>query len=325
LEDIERGYREASRGEEIDLGAKTASFKQWAEALKQYAQSSQVLEEIDYWLGEIGSEPSQLPVDYLNGANTRDLACNLVSSLSVDETEALLREVPGIYKTQINDVLLTSLLQAVSGWTGEDSLLVELEGHGREPVLRGFDLSRSVGWFTTRFPLRLRCTGESDLWKALDAVKEQLRRVPNNGIGYGLLCLLNDDEKVREKLLSLPKPQMSFNYLGQFGGADKEMALFTPASESAGRSRSPAGAMPHLIEVNAAIFGGQLRLDWVYSAGLFRRETIERVMQSFNISLRSIINERPALKQKSFTASNPPLTNLSPQQLESLINKITKR
>ena len=117
-------------------------------------------------------------------------------SLSAEETRALLQEVPEAYHTQINDVLLTALVQAFSRWTGARSLLVDLEGHGREEIFEDVDLSRTVGWFTTIFPVLLESGGGFHPGNALKSVKEQLRRIPNRGIGYGLLRYLSRDADI---------------------------------------------------------------------------------------------------------------------------------
>jgi hypothetical protein len=136
--------------------------------------------------------------------------------LSADETRALLQDVPKVYHTQINDVLLTALMQTFAWWTGARSLLISLESHGREEIFEAIDLSRTVGWFTSLFPVLLRLQGDSQLEEALIGIKEILRRIPHRGIGYGLLRYLSDDPEIARQVRSLPKPDVRFNYLGRF-------------------------------------------------------------------------------------------------------------
>jgi hypothetical protein len=189
LEDLQIAYQQLSQGQAIQLPPKTTSFKHWAERLTEYAQSEALQQELDYWLTQSRRQIAPLPVDFPGGDNTVAHSHTISISLSQEETQALLQDVPAAYQTQINDVLLTALVQAVKQWTGESLLLVDLEGHGREEIFEDVDLSRTVGWFTTLFPVLLDIGAASSLADALKTVKEQLRNVPNRGIGYGYCAI----------------------------------------------------------------------------------------------------------------------------------------
>src|SRR5205823_864743 len=193
--------------------------------------------------------------------------------LGEDETRALLNEVPAAYRTQIQDALLTAVVEAVSDWTGDDEVVLDLEGHGREDLFEGADLSRTVGWFTTMYPVRLRRT-RGGAGEALKAVKEQLRRVPQRGIGYGVLRYLGGEalETVAE---------VSFNYLGQFDQARAEAGLFETAAEGTGSWQAEDRRRAHLIEVNGLVSGGRLRVDWSYSEAVHERGTVQVLAQRF--------------------------------------------
>src|SRR5262249_21866442 len=149
--------------------------------------STTLQSEIGYWLAESRKEFSHLPSDWSRGwdANTVASVGTVSVSLNADETRKLLQDVPAAYHTQVNDILLTALLQAFVPWIGSRTLLVDLEGHGREEIVDDMNLSRTVGWFTSRFPVLLRMEGTGDLADTLKSVKEQLRQIPNRGIGYG--------------------------------------------------------------------------------------------------------------------------------------------
>ncbi|MFL9458755.1 condensation domain-containing protein [Tolypothrix bouteillei VB521301_2] len=135
--------------------------------------------------------------------NTTASSATVSLSLNEEQTRALLQDVPSVYNTQINDVLLTALIQSFAQWTGERSLLVDLEGHGREDLFEDVDLSRTVGWFTTLFPIYLQLEEVDRPGETLKSVKEQLRRIPNRGIGYGILRYLNKDTAIGKKLQTL--------------------------------------------------------------------------------------------------------------------------
>ncbi|MFB2839524.1 condensation domain-containing protein, partial [Floridanema evergladense] len=159
LEDLLTAYQQLSQNQAIQLPPKTTSFQDWAQHLKEYARyaygtltRTEILKsELAYWLSKSDSNVSSLPVDYPAGENTVASASNISVSLNEAETQALLQEVPKAYKTQINDVLLTALVLVLSRWTNSNSVLFNLEGHGREDIIEGVDLSRTVGWFTTLF------------------------------------------------------------------------------------------------------------------------------------------------------------------------------
>ncbi|WP_414516568.1 amino acid adenylation domain-containing protein [Nostoc sp. PCC 9305] len=289
LEDLETAYQQLSRGEKIQLRSKTTSFKHWAEKLTAYAHSDIAKQELNYWQGISRTQINRLPVDYALGANTV-VSSRIVSvSLSSEETRALLQEVPKAYKTQINDILLTALVQTLSNWTGSNSVLLDLEGHGREDIFDDVDLSRTVGWFTTIFPVLLELKATDNLRDAIKFIKEQLRAVPKRGIGYGVLRYLSRDAEITSQISALPQPEVSFNYLGQFDWGTQANSFCKLASESVGAEHSPLESCDRLLEINGLVVEGQLQLDWTYSENFHQRSTIENLAEDFVISLRSLI------------------------------------
>ncbi|MDQ4031719.1 MAG: amino acid adenylation domain-containing protein, partial [Actinomycetota bacterium] len=177
LEDLDTTYRQAVHGQVVRLGLKTTSFRHWAQRLTEYAISGGLDNEIAYWTRAAESYDSQLPADG-NGTATVGSMRSVTVRLEPEQTKALLQDVPGVYQTQVNDVLLSALYQVLSRWTGRERMTIDLEGHGREQVFDGVDLSRTVGWFTTLFPVALEVSGEHDWAATLKSVKEQLRAVP---------------------------------------------------------------------------------------------------------------------------------------------------
>ena len=322
LEDLWTAYRQLSRGEPIQLAPKTTSFKLWAERLADYAQSGALQRETTYWLSQSWTRSSRLPVDYPGGRNTVALARTVRVSLSTEETRALLQGVPAAYRTQINDVLLTALVQAFAQWTGARSLLIDLEGHGREVIEEAVDLSRTIGWFTTRFPVLLDLETPSRPGEALKSVKEQLRRIPNRGIGYGLLRYLSGDVAIAEGLRALPQPEVSFNYLGQFDQVLPVASPFAWARESSGPARSVQGSRHYPLAVNGCIIEGRLQLDWTSSENLHRGATIERVAQGFMDALRALIADSRSSETGGYTPSDFPEADLSQKELDEVIAEL---
>jgi non-ribosomal peptide synthase protein (TIGR01720 family) len=323
LEDFQRAYQQLRGGQAIELPPKTTAFKAWAERLMGYGCSEAVREELDYWLGGSRREVRPLPRDYAADpeANTVASAAHVSVALNAEQTRALLQEVPPIYHTQINDALLTALVQSFRRWTGAGSLLLDLEGHGREELFAEVDLSRTVGWFTSLFPVCLELKTEEP-GEALKAVKEQLRQIPNKGIGYGVLRYLHPEAEVRAALQALPAAEVSFNYLGQLDQTLSESSLFRPARESSGPPESPLGRCPHLLDVNGWVAEDRLHLHWSYSERVHRRATVERLAQGFLEALEALIGHCQSPEAGGFTPSDFPEVELSQGELEELIAEL---
>jgi non-ribosomal peptide synthase protein (TIGR01720 family) len=321
LEDLQSGYRQLSRGEPIKLPPKTSSFKLWAERLREYARSPAQEREIDYWLAHAPLQTSTLPRDYTGGANTAASARTVSLALSEDETRALAQEIPRAFRTRIDDVLLTALARAFSAWTGHSSIFIDLEGHGREHLIENLDVSRTVGWFTSIAPIALELTSASDPIEALHSAKEQLRGIPNRGIGYGILRYLSGDASVRAKLAALPQPEVSFNYLGQFDQTLSEDGLFAWSATAAGPSRGPRGDRRHLMEIIGRIIRNRLELSWTYSENLHKRETIESLARAVMETLRTILRQARSVETAGRAPSVFPLVTLKAEELDHLRSK----
>ena len=295
LEDLERGYGQRQAGEELSLGMKTTSYQQWAEKLRQYGESDAVRQEMEYWGGEERKRAGRLPRDEAagEGANLFGTQSGVTVWLEEEETRKLLQDVPGVYQTQINDVLLTALGRVCGEWSGSDAVLVDLEGHGREDVFAEVDHSRTVGWFTAMYPVLLE-VGEAGQWepgRALSGTKEQLRGVPQRGIGYGLLRYGRGtgNEDISQRLKEMPQAEISFNYLGQIDQILQGSKLFRPGRERIGSESAAENPRQHVLAVSGIVVQGKLQLDWNYSGKLHRRETIEALADRYLDCLRELI------------------------------------
>ncbi len=303
IEDFQTAYQQIIQGKAIKLPLKTTSYQQWSSCLRKYAQSSALISELDFWLTKQYQSITPIPKDFPDGINIQETTSTVSVSLSVEETQSLLQQVPAAYRTQINDVLLTALILAFNQWTGENSLLIDLEGHGREEIFEDVDLSRTIGWFTTIFPVHLHLESAKNLGKALKSIKEQLRTIPNRGIGYGLLRYLSQNQEIVEKLSS-SKAEVAFNYLGQFDRVLPESSLFSLAQEFSGSDRSLRSKRTHLLEINCGIYQENLEISWSYSNKLHRQTTVEVLAQKFIEALRSLIAHCQSPDAGGFTPSD---------------------
>ena len=316
LEDLVSAYEQLERGEGVRLAAKTSSFKSWSEQLHRYAHSEVLQEQLSYWSALELAQTARLPPDHEESANTVGDERVVRVQLSEPQTQALLREVPEVYHTQINDVLLTGLAQALRDWTGAGRQLIGLEGHGREELFAGVDVSRTVGWFTSLFPVVLDLEGHTGAGAALQAVKEQLRAIPQRGVGYGILRYVRGSEVLRGQ----PQPQLAFNYLGQLERTLSVGGLLERAPEGVGAARSAQGLRRHLLEVNGGVQEGRLQFTWSYSAGVYERATIEAVAQGFVQRLEELI-AHCRVSEWGYTPSDFPLVRLSQGQLDRVIQE----
>ncbi|MBD2517741.1 amino acid adenylation domain-containing protein, partial [Nostoc sp. FACHB-973] len=325
LEDLQTAYEQLSLGQAIQLPAKTTSFKNWAQRLTEYAQSNILKSELSYWLSASECAVASLPLDYADGINTAASVSTVSVSLDEVQTQALLQDVPKAYKTQINDVLLSALGLVLSRWTNNESVLFNLEGHGREDIIDGVDLSRTIGWFTTIFPvvLKLSAIDFDDLGNALKSVKEQLRKIPNKGIGYGLLRYLNVDPEILAKLQTIPTAEISFNYLGQFTQVVNTSSLMQLASESSGQSQSLQGQRSCLLDVNAIITNERLQINWIYSSNIHQQRTIENIAAYFVETLQKLITHCLSPENAGYTPTDLPLVQLNQLELDGVLGRLT--
>jgi non-ribosomal peptide synthase protein (TIGR01720 family) len=237
--------------------------------------------------------------------------------LSAEETHALLHEVAEAYQTQITEVLLTALAQTINDWTGGTALRINLEGHGREDLFEEIDLSRTVGWFTSLYPVLLAIDPAVDPGSAIKAIKEQVRQVPLRGVGYGLLRYLNDAEETAP-LRAMPAAEVIFNYLGQLDRGTPTAGLLKPARGSSGLSQSADSPRGHLLEITGSVYEGVLQFSWVYSQTIHQRATIERVADDFIATLQDLIAHCLAPDAGGFTPSDFPLAQLDQDTLDKL-------
>ncbi len=325
LEDLETLYCQLSRGEEIQLSPKTTSFKRWSEGLVESVRSGALQSEVDYWLKPPPAESSPLPVDYRIGdRNTEASAHTLSVFLDAAETRSLLQDVPRAYHTQINEVLLAALVLSFAQRTGQGSLLIDLEGHGREEeIVPGANLVRTVGWFTSIFPVTLTLKPNSDLGTALKSIKEQLRRVPRRGIGYGMLRYLSAGADLPEQLQALPQAEILFNYFERMEQLLPEGSMFRFARELT-LSGCPESKRRYLLEINTTIVKEQLRIDWRYSQQLHREATVQTMASDFIKVLRALIGHCLSSEAGGYTPTDFPLAKLDKRKLSKLSNLLSK-
>ncbi|WP_235217099.1 non-ribosomal peptide synthase/polyketide synthase [Archangium violaceum] len=321
MEDLEATYLQFLRGQQAGLPPKSTSYRTWARRLSEYASSEALASESAVWLDEARALVPALPED-ASGENTYASAASVSVTLEADETRLLLQEVPAAWRSHINDVLLTALVQSFSEWTGQPRLLVNLEGHGREDLFPDVDLSRTIGWFTTFTPVLLAIPEGGSPGDCLRSVRDSLRQLPHHGIGFGLLRWMGPDS-LSQKLAALSAPQVAFNYLGQFDASATASTLFSLSNEPTGPVTDPAARRMHPLEVNGSVLAGRLQLSFTYSTHLHHASTIQGLAQRFLAHLRALISLRHSDDTRRFTPTDFPLARISQPTLDAILSRHT--
>ena len=313
LEDLYGAYEQIHQNGPVRLPPKSASYRTWAESLASYGGSEHARDDLKYWSGLQWKMDAHLPRDCPSGSNDANSTQLIRTFLDEEHTQNMLQKARGAYEAEINDVLLSALLQAFTGWTGEPTVLVDLEGHGREELFENLDVSRTVGWFTSLYPVQLCLCECHEPGGILISVKEQLRRIPNHGIGYGIWRYLNKEAAVHE----VPEPQVSFNYLGQFTHSIAANTGFELVSEDIGELRSRSGQRRHLLEIDALIHNNRLWVNWTYSSEIHKSETVAALAEKFSKCLCELIDHL-TVKGEEPAGTEFPLAKLSGTTLERI-------
>ncbi|MDB6104870.1 MAG: non-ribosomal peptide synthetase, partial [Gammaproteobacteria bacterium] len=311
----------------LSLPPRSTSFRRWAELLNTEAQRPERAAQLAFWTSLLNEPADPLIHRPLNPIpDTRTVVGRLQLTLPSAITAPLLSSVPAAFRARVTDVMLTALILAVGQWRSRHGLgnstamLLDLEGHGREEIFEDVDLSRTVGWFTSMFPVRLDA-GESNACRALKVIKEQLRRLPDNGVGYGLLRYLNDETAA--VLRNLPTAQISFNYLGRFSAPQKTDWVVAPEMASGlDDGADPRLPLAHGLELNALTLdhstGPQLTVTWSWSAALLTKDEVRDLAHSWFESLESLVQHAMQPGAGGLTPSDVPLVALTQTEIERL-------
>ncbi|WP_330277065.1 amino acid adenylation domain-containing protein [Lentzea sp. NBC_00516] len=297
IDDLRSAIDQARRDERIVLGTATDSPAAWASRLTGHAAAGGFDDELAHWFA-LSDAGVTLPVDG-TGPNTVESTRIVRAGLDADTTGKLLREVPAAYRTEVADVLVAALARVLSAWTGQRRVPLGMEGHGREELFDDLDVTRTVGWFTTRFPVVVEAGG--DWGSALKSVKERLRAVPRRGLGYGVL---RDAGRVPEL-----DPPVVLNYLGQFEDTVSEIGLH----------QHPGDTRPHLVDVVGTVLGGSLEFRWYYSENVHDERTITRLANDFVAELAAAVAHCLAPGNGGRTPSDFPLAELDQSTVDEIV------
>ncbi|MEV4770082.1 amino acid adenylation domain-containing protein [Micromonospora humida] len=328
LPDLAAAWAAVSAGGRPELAPVTTSYRRWSTLLGEEATRPARSAELDLWRGMLAEPPPPVGTRALDPArDTARTARSLAQTIPVELSAALLRRVPDALHARVDEVLLAALTVAVaSGRPG--GLLVDVEGHGREPLADHVDVARTVGWFTSLYPVRLDpgAVDWAQVWAAGPAVgtvvrrvKEQLRAVPDHGIGYGLLRYLN--LATGPELARLGRPQLGFNYLGRLGGGTSE-ADWTPVPQDAlGGDVDADMPLPHAVSLNAVTVdladGPQLRATWTWAGDAVPEARVRELADGWLRALR-VLADSTATPAVGRIPSDFPLVTIGQGELDTI-------
>jgi len=320
LEDLERGYEQLRRGSVLELGAKSSSYKDWAESLVKQSESRDWEAELRQWTELAGGGGARLLEADAELQNEAGSAGVVEVALGVAATGQLLREVPEVYHTQITEVLLTALVEAHWRWRGASALKVAVEWHGREEAVAGVELTRTVGWFTSLWPVVLEREAGSEekvIGERLKRVKERLRAVKESGIWYGMMRYLHPSASVREQFRQLGEAEISFNYLDQLDQlTTKGLRVISLRHNSLHRAK-------HVLDITAEIKEDELLVRWTYNKNIYTHEIIQQLADYYLEALRALINHCVSPESGGYTPSDFPQAGLNQQELDDLVSELS--
>ncbi|MFD7863672.1 amino acid adenylation domain-containing protein [Streptomyces sp. NPDC059783] len=319
------------------LPAPTTSYRRWSQLLAEQARTPARTDELPLWEEALRTADPQLgyrPLDPF--LDTADGTRTLTTHLPATWTKPLLTSVPGAFHAGVDDILLTALALAVNAWRPrtDTAVLLDLESHGREQIANHIDLSRTVGWFTSLYPVRVdpgpldardpARFGTMLIERAVKRVKEQLRAVPDHGVGHGMLRHLNPATGPR---LAAPAPQICFNYLGRYAApgraADSDWEVLLDAGGP--RSQDPDMPVHHVLDINAHTEdlpeGPRLVARWTWLGDLLKEEDVGALAEAFNRALRAVAEHAEQPGAGGWTPSDLPLVSLNQAQIDRLQNK----
>ncbi|NQZ07283.1 MAG: amino acid adenylation domain-containing protein [Algicola sp.] len=284
LADLMKAYRDTARF------TRTHSYRQWGQTL--CSRLPEFKKELNFWQQQCLPTSTDIPTN--TGINSDLTLPNVIAdeqkvrcSLSTEETEKLLYSAPLAYNSSVEQLLLTATLIALSEWTDSDNIRIDMEGHGRNGHADQLDLSNTLGWFTAIYPVRFCAIAQHDMVETLKSVKQQIKLVPQGGVGYGVLKYLFEDACVTGQLAYEDKASISFNYMGQVRpDQDSEFAI---ASESAGLGNDPRQQRSHVLAFGAIIEKGQLKLHCHYSEKLHTPQAMQDLLDNATQKLRDLI------------------------------------
>lgn len=313
LEDLYRVYEAVRAGRGVEMPRKTASLLDWYDALVMYRDSGKLEKEKDYWL-QAEASGFRLPYDVEPGGVDWSVKNRAVVNAGLDkgETDFLLRDAHEVYKTDVQILVTAALVRSLRQWTGRRDVTVEMENHGRH--IDDIDTSKTTGWFTAIYPLLIN-RDDKTIGDEIKTVKEAIRKVPGNGIGYGIMKYMTEAGKSMET----KRAEVRFNYLGQFD-REVENPLFSYCSQATGSDVALENHITAAVEIDAMVLNGVFSADIKYNRESFTEGTIKTFGENYIKNLKEILEHIKNEDDVHFTASDFDTVDLGEDDLAALFD-----
>ncbi|MBD2603288.1 amino acid adenylation domain-containing protein [Scytonema hofmannii FACHB-248] len=321
LADLNQAYQQAIDKQPISLLPKTSSYRQWTTSLQNQAASTEIIKDIPFWQNMLSTSVATLPVDYpvIPNHNTVDSTAIISCQLTPEETNLLLKQATTTYHASVQEIMLAALVKSLTDAYKADTWLIDLEGHGREELIDKLDLSRTVGWFTSLYPILLKQpTANAEQNLLIKEIKTQLRAIPHHGISFGLLRYLSQEPT----LTKVQKPAISFNYLGQTDSVAKSDRRFNISNAPTGTGLFAKQQRPHLLAINARVQNEYLQIDWSYSQHIHHQQTINQLAEIYEKNLRSYLTNSTSTNAAFYSATDFHLVDLSETELDAILDDL---
>ncbi|MFK8031421.1 MAG: condensation domain-containing protein [Gammaproteobacteria bacterium] len=303
---------------------KTSPLKQWAEALQKLAGDQSLQRSADYWLEHARQANVSLPLEGEEGGSNLEGHCQKVTRL-LDErlTEKLRTEAPKELRASVQEMLISGLVRTLTNWTQSPNLTLDLEGHGRETLFDDVDISQTVGWFTTVFPINFM-GGTEKIWTSpidsLRGVKDQLRAIPDKGLSHGLFKYLAAGTEVQRALRDESRSNVLFNYLGVEEGQQDSGAMLSLVQNRFGVTRHPDAERAYQLELNAVIRDNCLSIDWTFGPGLHSQERIEQLADNMMANITDLLEGTD--RGEAVSPTDFPMAGLDQSALDNLSSQL---
>ncbi|WP_151737085.1 non-ribosomal peptide synthetase [Paenibacillus tengchongensis] len=313
LEDFSSLIGQLIHSQELSLPAKTHSFKEWSYNLAEYSKVMST-NDLEYWRG-IAGRTTEYPSDFNMGKDDVQSSAVQQVEFDYDFISLLCQQTNETYGLEIHEVLLISLLLTINNTTEQSDIIIELEGHGREPIHVPMDISRTVGWFTSMYPVLFQIEDQAaELDHHIKRLKEQLRYVPDKGFTYGIFKYLNNQINEGKE----PK-RIRFNYLGDFDSVLRG-DYFELSHAASGMDSGTGNHLTALLDITAMIVNRRLQVTVTYSKNRFAEETVHSFIHSYADKMREILNYCGEKREKEYTPSDFKGTDISQEDLDYLFN-----
>ncbi len=305
IEDLSTLYDQYASGADLELPLKTDAYQQWTKSLQEWTRSDKLAKEASHWQQVLTNQAIYFPVDVRNGLRNENEFKTVTFTLNQELTQALKTKTHQAYRTETNEVLLTALGLAVKEVLKVSKANVILEGHGREDLGFDLDVTRTIGWFTSIAPFLLDLQGKEDAISSLITVKEDLRKIPAKGIGYGVIKYLG--EGFEQDFT----PHIAYNFLGHFNTEHGESQFeYLEDSRESDVAKENRANLSHL-DITGMIVRDELTVYLGYETADYKNSTIEHLMNAFEAHLKSLIAQLSAIAEPQLTPSDLSFKNLS--------------